>query len=573
VQPFDTLVDLLRWRAQERGPVPAYRWLEGGQERESHLTYAQLDLQACVIAAHLQECTRPGDRVLLVYPAGLEYIAGFFGCLYAGAVAVPVYPPRRNRSLERLKGVVQDAAATAALTTADVLDQVEARRAEAPFLGALRWLASDTLPAGSAGSWRRPALSGASLAFLQYTSGSTGVPRGVMLGHDNLLANERMIQERFRLDETLVAVGWLPLYHDMGLIGNVLQTLYVGGQLVQMAPSTFLQHPSRWLEAISRYRATISGAPNFAYDLCSERTPPQVRDALDLSSWRVAFVGAEPIRAATLERFALRFAACGFRRSAFLCCYGLAEATLFLTGSHAARILPVEPAALAQARVVPVRDGTGDSHTLVASGRPALDTEIVIVEPGTNELLPPGRVGEIWARGPQVGRGYWGNPGATQAVFGARLGGAGPFLRTGDLGFLHDGELFVTGRQKDLVIVDGRNHYPQDIEWTVERSHPALRSQGAVAFSVEQGGAEHLVVVQELERNRLAFPRAEILAAIRRAVADEHDLALFDVQLLRPGAVPKTSSGKNQRSLCRQLYLRGGLGLAPQVPQAALATS
>jgi acyl-CoA synthetase (AMP-forming)/AMP-acid ligase II len=576
---FDTLVDLLRWRALRQPLDRACTWLEDGETREVHLTYGQLDRKARAVAAHLRERTRPGDRILLAYPAGLDYVAAFFGCLYAGAVAVPVYPPRPNRSLGRLQAVIHDARPAAALTSGAVLAQVDACRADAPLLQQLPWLDTATLDENAAGAWSPPALGRDSLAFLQYTSGSTAVPKGVMVTHGNLQVNERMIQESFEHDAGTVAVGWLPLYHDMGLIGNLLQPLYLGTRVVLLSPFAFLQRPRRWLEAISRHRATTSGAPNFAYDLCARRTPPEVRDTLDLSCWRVAYVGAEPVRAATLELFAETFAPCGFRRSAFLGCYGLAEATLFVTGARPAQALAVEAEALEQDRVVLAANQDPHARTLVSCGRPGAGTQVVIVDPQTNLSLPPGRVGEVWVRGPQVAHGYWGNPAATRDVFHGRLAGQdeGPFLRTGDLGFLRDGELFVTGRLKDLIIVDGRNHYPQDFEWTVERSHPALRPHGGAAFAVERDNAERLVVVHELERHGLGVPREEILAAARKAVAAEHDVALFDLQLLRPGSLPKTSSGKVQRSLCRDLYLRGGLELAHPAPAvrcpAAAATS
>jgi len=564
VEHINTVVDLLRWRAQERGPALAYTWLDDREERETHLTYAQLDARARALAAHLQARTRPGDRVLLVYPNGLDYLTAFFSCLYAGVIAVPVYPPRLNRSLDRLEAVVQDAGAALALTTAAVLGQIEGRRNDTPFLQSLSWCATDAIDEAEASAWKTPVLTNSSLAFLQYTSGSTGTPKGVMISHGNLLANERMIQKSFGHDESCTVVGWLPLYHDMGLIGNALQPLYVGGRLVQMSPVSFLQKPRRWLEAISRYRATTSGAPNFAYDLCVRRVTPEMIKALDLSCWRVAYVGAEPIRAATLERFAETFGPCGFRRSAFLCCYGMAEATLFVTGSQPPQTLAVEPEVLKVSRALAASDQTSGTQVLVASGRAARNTQIVIADPQTRKRLPPGRVGEIWIGGPQVAQGYWGKKETTRETFHGRLAdtGEGPFLRSGDLGFLHQGELFVTGRIKDLIIVDGRNHYPQDIEWTVERSHSALRPNGGAAFAVEHSGAERLVVVQEVERQALKSSHQEIVAAIRRAVAEEHDVTVFDLQLLRPGGVPKTSSGKTQRFLCRQLYLSGNLDLA-----------
>ncbi|MES1244335.1 MAG: amino acid adenylation domain-containing protein, partial [Acidobacteriota bacterium] len=493
------------------------------------------------------------------YPPGLDFVAAFFGCLYAGAVAVPAYPPRSARGQPRLRSIAADCGASAVLTTSTVASR-ESLVERVPELSGARWLATDDLDE-STGSWQEPHLTGTDPAFLQYTSGSTAEPKGVVVTHGNLVHNEEVIRRSFGQSESSVVVGWLPLYHDMGLIGNVLQPLWCGGEAILMSPLAFLQRPRRWLEAISRYRATTSGGPNFSYDLCLRKIKEADRQGLDLSSWRVAFSGAEPVRSATMERFAEAFAPYGFRREAFYPCYGLAEATLFVTGGDPGEPFharPLDPEALAENRVSVDPEG----RELVSCGRPAADPaqRLLIVDPSDlamGAVCPPDRIGEVWISGPGVAAGYWNRPEETARSFGARLAdGDGPFLRTGDLGFVMDGELFVAGRLKDLIILRGRNLYPQDVELTAERSHPALRPGCGAAFGVERDGEERLVVVQEVES---AEGLEAMAGAIRQAVAEEHEAAVDDVVLVRRNTVPKTSSGKIQRRACRALYLSGSL--------------
>ncbi|HWS53774.1 MAG TPA: AMP-binding protein, partial [Pyrinomonadaceae bacterium] len=557
-----TLTELLRRRALQEPGRTGYTFLADGEGAEVTLTYGELDARARSVAALLQELKAGGGRVLLLYPSGLEYVAAFFGCLYAGAAAVPAYPPKLNRHLSRVRAVVSDARAEVALTTAAVLARVGRLFEQAPDLRRLRWLTTDDLDAARADEWREPRAAGGDLAFLQYTSGSTSTAKGVMVTHDNLLRNERMIESAFGQTPASITVGWLPLYHDMGLIGNVLQPLYTGTPCVLMSPTSFLQRPARWLSAITRYRATTSGGPNFAYDLCAERIGPEERRLLDLSSWDVAYNGSEPVRADTLERFARAFAPCGFRPEAFLPCYGLAEATLLVSGKKRAGgavLKTFEAGALERHRAVEARDGGEAVRRLVGCGEPAPGQKVLIVDPDTRAPRPPGRVGEVWVSGANVARGYWGRPEESGEVFGARLAGTGegPFLRTGDLGFVSGGELFVTGRLKDLIIIRGLNHYPQDIERTAGSSHPALRPGGGAAFSIEVGGEERLVVVQEVAgRRHPDLPSA--VEAIRQAVAEEHEIRAHGVTLVRAGELPRTSSGKVRRRDCRSLYLSGG---------------
>lgn len=561
----ETLVELLRWRAAQQPNKRAYTFLLDGESQAAHLSYAELDERAQAIGALLQRCGATGERVLLLYPPGLDYVAAFFGCLYAGAVAVPAYPPspvRPERGLPRLQAIVSDARPSVALTTAPLLAMAGLLAAQAPELDAMRWHATDTLAAGLAADWRPPAIGGATLAFLQYTSGSTATPKGVMLSHDNLLHNSSLIQQGFATTPESRGVFWLPFYHDMGLIGGLIQPIYCGGTSMLLSPVNFLQRPFRWLQAISRFGAMISGGPNFAYDLCVSKITPEQRAQLDLSSWHVAFNGAEPIRADTIERFAEAFAPCGFRREAFYPCYGLAEATLLVAGvapQAAPRAEAFDATALERGQAVG-QGGAAHTRTLVGSGRP-LQT-LAIVHPETALACAPGQIGEIWLAGPSIAQGYWNQAGVNEHSFGARLADdheLGPFFRTGDLGFLHAGELFVTGRLKDLIIVRGRNHYPQDIEATVERSHAALRPGCGAAVVVDVDGEERLVVVYELERRHRTVDIETVADAIRQAVAQQHELHVYAVALLRPGSIPKTSSGKIQRHACRAGFLQGTL--------------
>ncbi|MEA2693434.1 MAG: hypothetical protein QOJ16_2821, partial [Acidobacteriota bacterium] len=556
------LVRLLRARSIERPDDRAYTFLADGEEEGDRLTFGELDLKARALGALLQRLGLAGERVLLLYPPGLEFVSAFLGCLYGGAVAVPAYPPRSSRMLPRLQAIARDARPAAALTTRPLLAAISGMTGGLPELGGIRWVTTDDVEPGLAAEWEEPGLAPQALAFLQYTSGSTATPKGVMVSHGNLLHNEEMIRLAFRQSEQSVIVGWLPLYHDMGLIGNVLQPLYVGAPCVLMSPVAFLQKPRRWLAAISRYRATTSGGPNFAYELCVRRIPPAEREGLDLSTWEVAFNGAEPVRAETLARFAEAFAPSGFRRTALYPCYGLAEATLFVAGGEGGAgpvVGAFRGAALERDRAAEAPPDDGSARLLVGCGRAWEGQEVAVVDPESGRRCPPDRVGEIWVAGPSVAAGYWERPEETASAFGAHLpGGSAPYLRTGDLGFIKDGELYVTGRLKDLVILRGRNLYPQDLEATAEASHPALRSGGSAAFPVEAGGEERLVIAAEIDRRREGEADAAA-AAVRRAVAEEHEVQVHEVVLLRFGSLPKTSSGKVQRHACRAAWNAGSL--------------
>lgn len=563
-----TLVDLLSYRSLHQPEQVAFVFLQDGETEAARWTYRELDCRSRAIAAQLQTQGLTGERALLLYPPGLDYLAAFFGCLYAGVVAVPAYPPRNHRNTPRILAVVNDAKPAIALTTTTIQARVQSLLTEQTELEQLQWLATDTLTEADSG-WQIPPLHSDTLAFLQYTSGSTGTPKGVMLSHQNLLHNAVVTYELMGHSPESVFVSWLPVYHDMGLIGGILQPLSGGFPCILMPPASFLQRPYRWLQAISQYRGTTSGAPNFAYELCIEKITTEQRQSLDLSSWTVAFNGAEPVRSHTLERFAAEFAECGFRSQAFYPCYGMAEATLMVSGGRKAEspiVKTVQKTALEQNRIVDTKakfytqEETEETHALVGCGLSVPQQQVVIAHPETLTRCASDEVGEIWVSGPSVGQGYWQRPDETAQTFQAYLmdTGEGPFLRTGDLGFLHNGELFVTGRVKDLIIIRGRNLYPQDIELTAEKSHPALRSGGSAAFVIEVQQEEKLVVVQELEF-RQKPDLEDVTAAIRQAIAEEHEVQVYAVVLIKPGTIPKTSSGKIQRRACKAGFLSGDL--------------
>jgi acyl-CoA synthetase (AMP-forming)/AMP-acid ligase II len=579
------LVDILTERAEQSGASLAYRFLLDGESDEKLLTYAGLAEQAGRVASILSDAGCGRQRAMLVYQPGLEYIVGFLGCLMAGVTAVPAYPPdpfRMERTFPRFQAIVNDSQPAAILSTTAILDLAGDLLDEFPEFTGITRFATDALPANAAAAWPRPDITGDTLAFLQYTSGSTAEPKGVMLTHRNLMANLAQIVHGFRVTRDSHVVIWLPPYHDMGLIGGILTPLYLGMSCTLMSPLDFLQRPMRWLNAMSKYGATVSGGPNFAYDLVARKATPQQKATLDLSRWELAFNGAEPVRKETIERFAAAFAECGFRKEAFYPCYGLAESTLIVSGGTVntlPRYTTVNSSELGQGRAVAVDEGSQDAQTLVGCGATLLDQVITIVDPETQEPCPLGIVGEIWVSGRNVAQGYWQKPEESERTFCARLAGTEPgvdapkYLRTGDLGFLDEhGNLFVAGRIKDLIIVDGRNHYPQDIESSVEKSHPAIRPGCTAAFPITDGGQERLVVVAEIGKGYKAAQGAprptgdggpldptEVVATIRKAVAEGHDLRAHAIVLLKAGAAPKTSSGKIQRRAARAGYLDGTL--------------
>ena len=566
ISPDTTLVDILKSRALHQPEQIAYTFLVNGETEEISLTYQQLDRKAKAIANELINIKATGERALLLYPSGLEFIAAFFGCLYAGVIAVPANPPRRNQRLQRLQAIVSDAQATIVLTTTSILNNIASRFKQEAELASLPCFSTENIDSNQEINGQFPHINQSDLAFLQYTSGSTSTPKGVMISHANLMHNEEMIKRAFQHTQESIVVGWLPLFHDMGLIGNVLQPLYVGIPSIFMSPVAFLQKPWRWLNAISRYQATTSGGPNFAYDLCVKNITSSEQENLDLSSWNLAFNGAEPIQAKTLQQFAQTFADCGFSQEALYPCYGMAETTLFMTGrlKTSPQILQtVNSEALAQNRVV-IENKNQNNHVIVSCGQAWCGQEVIIVNPETLLQCAPDEVGEIWVSGASIANGYWGRTEATENTFRAYLADTrkGPFLRTGDLGFLHDNQLFFTGRLKDAIIIRGQNYYPQDIELTVEKSHPALRLSCGAAFCVEIDDAEQLVIVQEVERSYLRqLDGQEVVGNIREVITSEHGLQVYAVVLIKTNSIPKTSSGKIQRHACRSGFLTGNLNV------------
>ncbi|HEU4322319.1 MAG TPA: amino acid adenylation domain-containing protein, partial [Roseiflexaceae bacterium] len=575
------LVSLLQARAADQPDQIAYTFLRDGIIVDRTMTYAELDRRARAIAARLQQIGTARARVLLLYPSGLDFLIGFFACLYADRIAIPVNLPRPNRPMPRLQAIVADAQATVGLTTADLQADLLSRCEQIPALGELEWLTTDELddPAG----WQPPELSPDTVAYLQYTSGSTATPKGVMVSHYNLLLNLAMLNTGWDHTAESVIVSWLPLFHDMGLIYGALFSTFLGIHTVLMTPVNFLQQPLRWLQAISAFRGTHSAAPNFAYDMCVQKVTAEQRAELDLSSWKLGLNGAEPVRRSTLEGFAEYFAPCGFRAEVLSPGYGLAEATLKVSTMNSGEgpvFCTVRADAFDRNRVVPAEPGDPQARVLIGVGRPALDMQVAIVDPERGERCPPDGVGEIWVSSASVAQGYWRRPEETEQTFRARLRGEDqPFLRTGDLGFVHDGIVYITGRLKDLIIVRGRNLYPQDIELSVERSNTSVRQNCTAAFSIEAGGEEQLVVVSEVERQHRHGSLEAVVEAIRQTVTEQHEVQVYAVVLIRPGSIPKTSSGKLQRRACRAEFSAGTLPVihewrdelppTPAAPEAA----
>ncbi len=569
--PYLNWAELLRQRATEEPARLAFGFMLSSVDDEVRFTYGQLDEAARKIGAALQQAGLAGERAVLLYQPGPEYVCALMGCLYGGVIAVPVYAPRQNASYVRVMQVIANARAAVLLSSDKIfatLDQQDWRELKQ---AGLRWLATNTLPPSLAEEWKMPDIDVDTLAVLQYTSGSTGRPKGVQLCHRHLMLNSRMLAQATDCSRDSIGVIWLPPYHDMGLIAGLLQPIYSGFPVHLMSPATFLQRPIRWLEAISKYRGTTSVAPNFAYELCVKRIRPDQLAKLDLSSWQVAGNGAEPIRANVLREFSETFAPAGFDARALFPCYGMAEATLYVTGgpiSSGARILQASREALSNG-AIQARSG-GDAIELVSSGTIPAEIEVRIVDPVSGRECDAGEVGEIWIAGDSIAAGYWEHSEANTDTFHARLPGSDRnWLRSGDLGSLVDGELYVTGRLKDLIIIRGQNHYPHDIEATIDGIHPALRTHGVAAFGIEHEDGEQLGLVLELERNILESDLAHITALVRDAVSRQHQLQIDRLAFVRPGGIPKTSSGKIQRYLTRQRLLQGELPLIEEKQEAA----
>ncbi|WP_394829865.1 fatty acyl-AMP ligase [Pendulispora albinea] len=542
------------------GHIGSARQLERG---EPAATFGELCARAEFMAEQIGTVLRPGDRALLLYPPGLEFIYAFLGCLFARVIAVPAYPPRPSEPLLRLERIARDCRAGAVLTCADWSEPIARISRESAAFAGMHVLAMNAISCEHAPAGRAVDVDPSSVAFLQYTSGSTGDPKGVIVTHDNIMDNSRAIRDAFQHTESSSGVGWLPLQHDMGLLGHVIQTLYVGMTSRIMSPIHFIQKPVRWLQAISRYHATTSGGPNFAYDMCVHRVRDEDLAALDLSSWEVAYCGAEPIRAKTLRRFAERFAVSGFRSKALYPCYGLAEATLFATGAPKGQGLVCDELDPKELENDVVRSSPeGEGLTMVSCGFPQPGQFVAIAAPTRDVRLAARQVGEICIAGEHVSRGYWGE--APEQARARRVSfGDDPnrtYLRTGDLGYLSEAGLFVTGRIKDLIIVRGRNYYPQDLEWTARHAHPALAERIGAAFAIPSEGGEHLVLVHEVTKSS-HLDVEQVATAIRERIAEVHELSVHRVLLIRPGALPRTSSGKVRRAQCRADFQAGKLAV------------
>ncbi|MDJ0536226.1 MAG: fatty acyl-AMP ligase [Xenococcaceae cyanobacterium MO_207.B15] len=563
-----TIIELLRTRAVQQPKGHAYTFMIDGKKPSEPLTYEALDRQARAIAAQLQQYGAEGERALLLYPQGLEVIAAFCGSLYAGVIAIPVPPPesgRLKRTLPRLRSIVKDAKATIALTTASIFELIATVKDEFPEFEQMRWIDTAQIDLNLAQQWSDPLVHHDQLAYLQYTSGSTSTPKGVMLTHYNLIYHCHYLQQACGYDRNSVSITWMPYFHDYGLVEGMMVPLYNGHPCYVMSPFAFIKRPLNWLRNITNYKGTHSQAPNFAYDLCLRKIKAKQIAELDLSSWEAAGNAAEPINPLVMAKFVETFSACGFKWEAFAPSYGLAENTLLATTKPKGTkpvLLAVETAAMERNQVVVTDPEKTEGVRIIAGcGQKVCDTEIAIANPDTSTRCGENEVGEIWIKDPSVAQGYWQRPDVTKATFCAYLEDTkeGPFLRTGDMGFIHEGELFITGRIKDLIIIRGTNHYPQDIEWSVQELHPALRSDYGAAFSIEDKGEERLVVVQEVERRSGEIDTEQVIADIRQEIAEQHEIQVYGVVLAKPGNILKTASGKIQRRACRDKFLTGTL--------------
>ena len=564
-----TVMDAVYDHADRCGEQIIYGCLSSEGMLESTLTYRELIRRAESVAAELLQSLEPGDRAILLFHGGPEFVVSLLGCLIAGVIAVPAYPVRvptsplqPARNFERLIPVLANAQPKVALTTRAAVERQTELCAAHPVFCPLKWIAVEGIPDQPLAN--RPEVKGDDVAFLQYTSGSTSVPKGVMVTHNNLLSVFKDMGATWPHDESSVMVTWVPVFHDMGLIHGVLFPLFYGFPVYTLMAAAVLQHPRIWLEAIERFRATHSSGPNFIFELCLKRISEKAAAELDLSSLRACLTGAEAVRAKTLERFRARFAAAGLRPEAVQPGYGLAEFTLTVSSIDLGKIadtVHVDAAACEQGRIVLAESPSAKTRSFVSCGWTHVGSEIRIVDPASHRECPPHRIGEIWARGANLTKGYWQNPEATESTMGARLAdGEGPFLRTGDLGFVREGELYVAGRLKDLIIIRGRNIYPHDVEATVEDALPEVRSGRCCAFSIDQEEGEALVIVAELDRvHRNGFDAARAFAKLREAIGQQHEAEIYDAVFVRTGTFPLTSSGKVQRRRARQEYLEGKL--------------
>ena len=563
-----TFIDVISCHARNAPNEVALVFLENGDTVQPAMTYLQLHEQSMKFAAGIRQHVGVGESVVLLFQSSYEFAVAFFGCIYAGVISIPLpIPSRRANDWERMEKIIDD--------TNTKLIVIQNKSKDRFIENSKKNIQTKKFDLGvyedlmSVNSVNPAALGGCDTAFLQYTSGSTGSPKGVILTHKNLLENQMLLKKGFRDFGYSTYLSWLPLFHDMGLIGNFMHAIFMRKPFIFMAPNAFLQKPIRWLKAISEYKVRVSGAPNFAYDLCVERIKEKDKLDLDLSSWKVAFNGAEPVRADTLKRFSREFKDCGFEEESFYPCYGTAESTLIISGATEYRApvyLDVERASYENNKInVSVDQKTEDNITLVSSGKPLIEGSIKIVCPSTHQLLPNLNVGSIWLHSPCNSKGYWNKPETSKDIFCNRISGDDSlkdYLDTGDLGFLDGDNIYITGRKKDLLIFNGRNIYPQDIESCGAACDISLKAGRCAATSLYLHGKERLILLFELERCHAKRDEYDdVIEKIRETIYKEFTIPVFSIALLSPSTIPMTSSGKIRRQLCREKYSNNELNV------------
>lgn len=572
-QDYPTLLHAIRGQAIANARKPAIVH-ESLDEPSQVVRYGELWQRAISVSGQIREITQPRDRVVLLFPSTPDFVAAFLGCLLAGRTAIPSSLPRNARAVERTLAVLEDSGASLVLTNSELRLKLEAMLVGgATAAGDPTDVVAMQDSQCSSEEIEIDSMPNA-VAFLQYTSGSTGNPRGVVVANGNLACNVELVAKNFGYDESSVFVNWMPPHHDMGLIGGILTPLFAGGTVVLMSPNEFVQRPARWLDLITKHGGTITGAPNFAYDACVDRIPEEHLPQLDLGSLGVAFNGSEPIRPETIRRFTEKFSACGFSADAFLPCYGLAEATVLVSGAARSdyRECTFDREALRRDRAEESSEGQG--RTLVGCGPPAEGYEVAIVEPATKRRCREQEVGEVWLSGPSVCQGYWNRESDTKETFDARLMGkpSRKYLRTGDLGIVRGGQLFIVGRLKNIVIIRGLNYACEDIEDLAQKSHPAVMATTGAAFAVDGPQGEALVVLQEVNRAyQTPFDRVEVAGAIQESIVLQYGIRAHEIVLVEPGTLPRTTSGKSQRFKARKLYKAGELSRVPDRYEPATA--
>ncbi len=564
----ETLMDVFKKHLNHFPNKTLYRFFENGEEETDSRTFLELYNRAEIIATNILEHVKPGDRVLLLFPSGLDFTDAFFACLLAGVIAVPAFPPKGKRRIGRLEKIAFDCAANLILTTETTYVKTNKWFNNEVF-NDVKWLRTDKIE--NKKSNQLPKITSNTIAFLQYTSGSTGDPKGVIVSHSNIIHNNTLIKNAFHHTQKTIGLSWLPIYHDMGLIGNILQAFFVGFEILIMPPTAFIQKPLRWLSLIAKNKVTYSGGPNFAFDLCINHIKEEVVESLDLSSWRTAYNGSEPIRPETMNRFASHFSNAGITKVSLFPCYGMAETTLVVSCSkynNPPIVLQLEKEKLYNGKIKPFEEGKDELGKIefVGNGPVLGDLKVKIVNPETKQLCKNGEVGEIWISGPSVAKGYWKREKLTEEIFNAQIIYAngkvntklGSFLRTGDMGFLENNELYLSGRLKEMMIINGVNHFPQDIEQTVQYSNSDLQSNAGVALSTEINGKQELIIVQEIKRTSMRnYDLDRIVRDVCNAVFVEHELSVYSILLVIPGRVGKTSSGKIQRVGTKLAFEKG----------------